>query len=312
MSQKSNILTHNIVVTENQQGLSKVVHAMEEIGDFCQGGCACNTCMATCADGLECITPVAEQSARILCCLGSPLAFPIIFCFDPDPHTQESSGWNVGMMQAPSKAPVICCFNTLCMPCGQFHMRKYVILDGDMSKYKLWQGKHDGDHFLARFCKGAPFTIEAGTHGEQKCPHLCLCAEVSCLGCGLCSPCCAFYVNREIMMEQRSLDIDPVEARFDKCQGFFGELMACAACTSCCLNCFSCCLGNIATESAGAQELSEEARRLGNACGRLSRICFHGLVSVKIMAIGCMSSQMVHEYRHTEAMSAPKQLEMDR
>ena len=285
---------------------------MEEAVDFCRGGCGCDGCMGTCADGLECITPAAEFSARVLCCLGSPVAFPIIsFCFSPDPHTLQSSGWDVGMLSAPSKTPFICCLNTICMPCGQFHMRKHVILKGDMSKYKLWQGRHDGDYCLASICKGAPCTIEAGTHGEQNCPNACLCAEVTCLGCGLCSACCAFDVNRDIMKEEYSLGVDPVEARFEKCQGFFGELMSCAACASCVLGCGACCIGNIATESEGAQELSGEARRLSVACARLSQICFRGLVSVQIMAIGCMSSQMVHQYRTVEA-SAPKSNEMQR
>mmetsp|Transcript_7334 Transcript_7334/g.9103 ORF Transcript_7334/g.9103 Transcript_7334/m.9103 type:complete len:219 (-) Transcript_7334:1547-2203(-) len=215
------------------------------------------------------------------------------------------------MMQAPLKAPLVCCTNSLCMPCGQFYMRKYVILNGDMSKYKLWQGRHDGPRFLAKYCQGAPCTIEAGTHGEQNCPNAFLCAEVTCLGCGLCSPCCAFDVNRDIMKEEHSLGTDPVEARFEKCQGFFGELMSCAACSACFLRCFACTLGNIAVDSIGAQELSGEAHRLSTACARLSRICFHGMVSVKILAIGCMSSQMVHEHR-VHLSSAPTGATMQR
>ncbi len=279
--------------------------------EFCQQGCGCNACMGQCADALEFVTPVAEASAKALCCLGSPLAFPFIFCFDPDPHTHESSGWQLTMMQAPLYAPFVCCASTICMPCGQYYMRKHVILNGDMTRYKLWQGKHDGPHFLAKYCPGAPFTIEAGTHGEQSCPNAFLCAEVTCLGCGICSPCCAFDVNRSIMKEELSLGTDPTEARVKKCQGFFGELMSCAACSACWLRCFACCLGNIATESLGAQELSGEAHRLSSACARLSRICLNGMVSVQILAIGCMSSQMVHEHR-VNLSSAPKGTTMDR
>lgn len=51
--------------------------------EFCQEGCGCNTCMGQCADILELITPVAETSAQVICCLGSPLAFPLIFCLMP-------------------------------------------------------------------------------------------------------------------------------------------------------------------------------------------------------------------------------------
>uniref|UniRef100_A0A7S3V5Q2 Uncharacterized protein n=1 Tax=Chaetoceros debilis TaxID=122233 RepID=A0A7S3V5Q2_9STRA len=279
--------------------------------EFCQEGCGCNECMGRCADVLECITPIAESSAKLICCLGSPLAFPLIFCFDSDPHTHESSGWNITMMQTPSKASLACCLSTICVPCGQFYVRKYAVLNGDMSKYKLWQGKHDGPHCLANYCKGAPCTIESGSYGEQKCPNAFLCAEVTCLGCGLCSPCCAFDVSRDMMKEERGLGTDPVEARFDKCQGFFGELMGCAACAACQLRILSCCLGSIATESEGAQELSGEARRLSSACARLSQICFRGLISVKIIAMGCMSAQMVHEQKTVEHL-VPKYEVMQR
>ena len=286
---------------------------MDEAANFCQGGCGLNSCMGGCADALEVVTPVAETAAKVFWCLGSPLAFPIIFCFDSDPHTQESSGWDVGMMQAPMKAPLTCCMSTICVPCGQYYVRKHAVLNGDMTKYKLWQGRHDGPHCLAVHCPRAPITIEAGTYGEQKCPNLFLCAEVTCLG-GCFAPCCAFDVSRDIMKEERSLGIDPVEARFEKCQGFFGELMACAACTACCLRCSSCLLGCIATESDGAQELSGEARRLSSACYSLSRTCFRGMIAVQIMAIGCMSSQMIHEHRINDpnTVQEPKQLAMDR
>jgi len=286
---------------------------MEGAITFCQQGCGCNKCMGTCADVLEeYITPVAESTTRVICCLGSPLALPLIYCFDADPHTHETSGWNVTVTQAPKKAPFVCCINTLCMPCGQFYIRKHVILNGDMTQYKLWQKKHDGKYCLAKYCKDGPCTIEGGTHGEENCPNVFLCAEVTCLGCGICSPCCAFDVHRDIMKEELSLGTDPTEARFEKCQGFFGELMSCAACSAWHLRIVACCLGNIATESEGAQELTGEARRLSHACGRLSRVCFRGLVSVRIMLIGCMSSQMVHEHRVNAVSEAPQQQQVMR
>ncbi len=335
----------------------------------------------------------AKCTTKLLCCLASPVLFPIVFCFDPDtgegsgdgdgdgdgdgeddgdgeggPDPDPSSysgGWNVSTIKAPLKAPCVCCasLSVICLPCGQFYIRKYIILDGDMSKYKLWQGRRDGPKFLAKYCPGrgvhvlVPFTIEAGSHGEDKCPNCCLCAEVTCLGCGICSPCAchSFTVNRDIMMEEYNLGMDPLERRFEKCQGFFGELLSCAACSSRHLYYFSCCLRNVAElelelessespSAAGGQtgptstgptgptgrlgpageeselslpllHISEEANRLRRDCRVVRRICRYGMTSVKVVAIGCMSSQMVHEYRHrhrASLISEPEEETMDR
>ena len=77
-----------------------------------------------------------------------------------------------------------------------------------MSKYKLWQGYHDGPQCMARRCPGAPITIEAGTYGEQNCPEAFLCLEVWCAA-GIWSMCCAFDVTRRMVREERGLGKDP-------------------------------------------------------------------------------------------------------
>ena len=63
-------------------------------------GCGCNACFGTVADVLEMVSPVVEQIGTCIWILGSPLAFPIIFCFPSEPHTRESSGYAIGMMEA--------------------------------------------------------------------------------------------------------------------------------------------------------------------------------------------------------------------
>lgn len=55
-------------------------------------GCgACNQCFGVCADGLETVTPIVEQCGSIIWIMGSPLAFPLIFCFPAAPHTRYVS-----------------------------------------------------------------------------------------------------------------------------------------------------------------------------------------------------------------------------
>lgn len=105
-----------------------------------QEGCGLNGCFGACADGLEVINPIMEYIADLIWCLGSPLAFPLIYCFDKGPDTEPpDGGWQIPMIQAPLRLPIMCCAFTICAPCGQWYMRRR-LLDGDMSKYKLWQG----------------------------------------------------------------------------------------------------------------------------------------------------------------------------
>lgn len=246
-----------------------------------------NGCFGCVADGLETVNPVLEYVADCIWICGSPIAFPLVFCFDKGPETNPpGGGWQMPMIQTPLKKPLHCCLYTICAPCGQWMLRRE-LLGGDMSKYKLWQGYHDGPHCLARRCPGAPITIQSGTYGEDKCPHAFLCAEVWCLGCAW-SVCCSFDVNRRMIKKQRNLGEDPTEVRVNKCIGFFSELMhqlfKCACCACIC----SCCVGLCAPGSEGAQECSQEGHRASRACFSCAHTCWRGIWSVKMIAMGCM------------------------
>ena len=94
-------------------------------------GCGCDGCFGTCADCLESVQPVLDQVSSCIWILGSPLAFPCIFFFSPDPHTNESSGYEISMLEAPTTRPITCCLSTMCVPCAQYYVRKKV-LNGDM------------------------------------------------------------------------------------------------------------------------------------------------------------------------------------
>jgi len=257
-------------------------------------------CFGIVANGLEITTPAFECIGNTICFLGSPLAFPLIFCFDDNNGSDEQQqqdppggGWDISMLEAPTRLPLTCCFSTILAPCGQWYLRRQV-LGGDLKKYKLWQGHHDGPHCMARVCPGAPITIQAGTYGEDSCPHLFLCLEVSILG-GICSSCCAFNVSRRMFREERGLGEDPSEIRQNKCVAFFSELATYCTCVAGCLRCASC----LAPEDMeGAQECSEEGRRASSACFAIARTCWHGIGSVKLIAMGCMSAQILHEIDH--------------
>ena len=142
-------------------------------------GCGLDPCYGQIADCLEFINPFLGAFASAVWCLGSPLAFPCIFCFDSNSaDKQNPKQWKITMLQAPCVRPCACCCTPT--PCGQWYVRRKV-LNGDMTRYKLWQGYHDGPQCLARRCPGAPITIASGTYGEQDCPHLFLCLEVTIL-----------------------------------------------------------------------------------------------------------------------------------
>ena len=93
------------------------------------------------------------------------------------PYKKESSGYEIAMCDTPYKRPIICCLSTICCPCAQWYTRR-IILNYDMTQYKLWQGYYDGPQCCARSCPNAPITIKSGTYGEEKCPNLFLCLEV--------------------------------------------------------------------------------------------------------------------------------------
>ena len=320
------------------------------IGDNCcdcwKDGCGCNQCFGVVADCLETVNPCMEYVAQIIWCFGSPLAFPIgmfltdgcpivfqtryiilltksksllsqiqnekVFCFNDGPETDPpGGGWQLPMIQTPLRIPIKCCLYTACAPCGQWWMR-HQLLDGDMTKYKLWQGYHDGPHCCANRCgPSAPITIEAGTYGESKCPHAFLAAEVCCLGCAW-SVCCSFDVNRRMIKDQRKLENDPLENRVNHCVGFFSQLASKLCMCALCVSISSCCVGFCAPDSEGAQECSGEGGRAASACFSCVRTCWRGIWSVKIIAMGCMSSQMDFEMKNGQPLvEAPTKISMN-
>lgn len=280
----------------------------ENCPQFVQDGCGCDACCGHCADCLETVTPLIEWIADVIWCFGSPLAFPIIFCFDPE--TTETGGWKISMLESPAKRPMECCGAMTCCPCGQYYLRRQA-LGGDMSRYKLWQGMHDGPHCLATRCPGAPITIEAGTYGEDQCPDAFLCLEVWCLG-GVWSTCCAFDVTRRLMKQERGLGSDPTEIRQEKCVAFFAEIASKLFQLACCLYCSSLCVGCLAQDSEGAQDFAGAAGRASRACCEIVNTLWRGIWSVKVIAIGCMSAQMIHEIDEGQGLTAPQSNTMER
>jgi hypothetical protein len=273
-------------------GPAIVQDAVQSVCPDCwTGGCGLDGCFGGCADVLEAINPFMESIAAFIWCFGSPLAFPLIFCFSPAPHTNETSGYEISVLQAPLRRPISCCAGMT--PCGQWYLRR-TVLGGDMTRYKLWQGQHDGPQCCARRCPGSFITIESGTYGEQDCPNLFLCFEVHCLG-GIWSPCCAFDVSRRVLRNERGLNQDPTEERQQKCTSFFGNIMHTCfqAGFCCCLT--SCCVQLCAPDSEGAQECAGESGRASRACCSIAHTLWKGIMFTKVIAIGCMSAQMIHE-----------------
>lgn len=273
---------------------------------FVQDGCGCDMCCGKCADCLEVTTPCVEWFADLIWVLGSPLAFPFIFCFDPE--TNETGGWAISMLQAPCRRPIECCCFSLFPPCGQWYMRRQV-LGGDMTKYKLWQGQHDGPHCCARRCPGAPITIQSGTYGEKDCPNCFLCLEVWCLA-GVWSVCCAFDVSRRVIKEERGLGDDPTEIRQRKCVAWFSNIAHHCAGIACCACICGCCIQLCAQDSEGAQDLGGELQRASRACWSIVHTIWRGIYSVKVIAIGCMSAQMEHEIKTVQVVTTAPQTEM--
>jgi len=262
--------------------------------DCWKAGCGLSPLCGLCADGLELVNPCLGAVANAIWILGSPLAFPIIFCFSAFPHTDESSGYEISMLQACYKRPCACCWSTLCLPCGQWYARS-VVLGGDWSKYKLWQGYHDGPHCCARRCPSSPcIVIESGTYGEQNCPRTFLCLEVCCLG-GFYSVCCAFDVSRRYQRDEQGLLLDPTEARQQKCIRFFSKIMHRCFQLGCCVCVCSCCVGLCAPDSNEAQDCASQGQRASRNCCRIASTIWKGITWVRVLAIGCMTAQILNE-----------------
>jgi len=304
---------HNIDMDTAQQVMDGAQNCVSNnCCDCWKEGCGCNAVFGVVADGLEAVNPCMEWTADLIWILGSPLAFPIVFCFGSDPESDPpGGGWQIPMIMTPIKTPLRCCFYTACAPCGQWWLRKK-LLNNDMTKYKLWQGYHDGPHCLATRCPNAPITIKAGTYNEHKCPNTFLAAEVCCLGCAF-SVCCSSDVNRRMMKDERNLGNDPLENRVNNCIGFFAQIMHHLYCCGMCTCCASCLIGCCAPNSEGAQECSGEGGRAARACFSCAHTCFRGIWSVKMIAMGCMSSQMDVEMKEGQPLvRAPTVLKMDR
>jgi hypothetical protein len=279
---------------------------------FWLSGCGLNLCFGILANGFDAMNPALECISNAIWMLGSPLAFPIVFCFDSGPDTNPpGGGWQIPMIMTPCRTPCRCCFYTLCPPCGQWIMR-YKALNGDMTRYKLWQGQHDGPHCCARVCPGAPITIESGTYGEDQCPHCFLCLEVSCLA-GIYSTCCAFDVSRNLVKSERNLLNDPTEVRVNSCIRFFSAIANTLCMLGCCCGIAACLVGWCAPNSGGAQECSEEAGQAARSCRQCAYTCWRGIWSVKVIAMGCMSAQMDYEIKVGRPLPhRPQMMQMER
>lgn len=244
-------------------------------GDVCSDSFV--GCVESCTQVTNCVGAIAAVFA-------SPLAFPCIFCFSSERDDLEGNEWDVSMLSAPCKQPCMCCF-AMTMPwCAQCYLRR-VVLDGDMSKYKCCQGYADGPYCCAYWSPSYPFTFEAGTYGEQTCPHLCLCAEVSC--------CCiqAFESSRMYMRDERWLLMDPTEVRMDNCLDCCGSIADMCACGACCV----CCCGCIGKSFCGCQEEGDALLNLSDSMTRLARSIYQGMMYVIYIGMCCMSAQMCNE-----------------
>ncbi|XP_065177383.1 uncharacterized protein LOC135808162 isoform X1 [Sycon ciliatum] len=83
-----------------------------------------------------------------------------------NPRAEYIEHWEVGMVDACTKDPCCCLLSLLCPNCASYALRQRA-LKGDMTRY--------------RCCQGYCFTCCCKCHdcGEDKCPELCLCCEVT-------------------------------------------------------------------------------------------------------------------------------------
>ena len=85
---------------------------------------------------------------------------------------------------------------------------------------------------------------------------------------------------------------------------FFETKTRCTSCTACLVGC-------CAPDSEGAQECSGEAGRAARACFSIAHTIWRGIMSTKVIAMGCMVAQQFHEIENS-ATVAPKNDEMER
>eukprot|EP00038_Savillea_parva_P012186 m.202849 g.202849 ORF g.202849 m.202849 type:complete len:520 (-) comp21955_c0_seq1:27-1586(-) len=249
-----------------------------------------NMCLAM-ASALDFVSGPLERFADVIWVLGSPLAFPCVFLFPktnpPYDEAQYPNQWDHFMIYAPCQHCLYCCGAYLCMPCALYQVRKR-ILDNDMSKYKCCQGRYDGPYCCAAYCEGQPFTLKAGTHGEKDNPHLCLCLEAHCCLC------CSFYSSRGYMRDERAYAMDPTEIRVQRCISFFHMVARYCWCLGCCFWCSGCLLMCL-HPGDDADALGAASMRAGQACIRIGRIIWNGIINVQCISFACMIAQMNHE-----------------
>lgn len=70
-------------------------------------------------------------------------------------------------------------------------------------------------------------------------------------------------------------------------------------------------VGLCAPDSGGAQECSGEAGRASRACFSIARTIWRGIMSTRVIAMGCMVAQQFHELAQDET-APPKNDKMER
>lgn len=240
-------------------------------------------CVGCCVEGMDSCNESMNFIIKTFSCFASPLAFPCVYLFDPEDEDNVGQPWDVGMEKAVCYQPIICCCAMILPCCAQWWVRRNV-LGNDMSRYKCCQGYLDGPYCCAVCSPRLPFTWRAGNYGEDSCPDCCLCLEASCC------PYMAFSVSRLVLREERQLRLDPTEVRVDKCLDCFGGAAVSLFCTGCCLQCCGCLLA-----CNGQDEAGESMMRLGETFNHMSGQIIQGMRYVIWIAMGCMSSQIMHE-----------------
>jgi hypothetical protein len=96
-----------------------------------------------------------------------------------------------------------------------------------------------------------------------------------------------------------SLSLSHTRTPFANCR-----IQSCAWCTACCIKI-------CAPESDGAQECSGEVGRAARACCSIARTLWRGIMSTRVIAMGCMYAQQYHELE-TRETPAPELKKMER
>jgi hypothetical protein len=89
--------------------------------------------------------------------------------------------------------------------------------------------------------------------------------------------------------------MDPTEFRHQSCIQFFSKIMHTCFKWGMCMYCGGCCVGICAPDSEGAQECAGEAGRAARACCRIAHIIWRGIIFTRVIGMGCMTAQMIHE-----------------